>query len=94
VLDRAAGDDLEGQVEATMLALRAAAIEGQMLLSGDGRVGESCAARLLGLECETLAKKRSEGKAPPSYRVPVGGSRVSYRLSDLARWIEAQREDF
>jgi hypothetical protein len=32
--------------------------------SGDDRVGESCAAKLLGLECESLAKRRQEGKAP------------------------------
>ena len=77
-----------------MLALRAAAIEQQMPVSGDDRVGESCAARLLGIEVETLAKRRQEGKAPPSYRVPIGGAKVSYRLADLAVWIEQQREDF
>jgi hypothetical protein len=78
VLDRATGDDLDDRVEATTLALRAAAVEAQMPISGDDRVGESCAARLLGIEAETLAKKRSEGKAPPSYRVPIGGAKVSY----------------
>ena len=94
MLDRAAGDDLDDRVEATTLALRAAAIEKQMPLSGDDRVGEACAAALLGLECETLAKRRGEGKGPASYTVPVSGSRVSYRLRDLAAWVEAHREDF
>jgi hypothetical protein len=35
-----------------------------------------------------------EGKGPASYTVPVSGSRVSYRLRDLAAWVEAHREDF
>jgi hypothetical protein len=83
--------ELNDRVEATTRALRAAAVEAEMAISGDDRVGESCPARLLGLERETLAKKRSEGKALPSYRVPVGGARVSYRLCDLAAWIEQQR---
>jgi hypothetical protein len=85
MLDRGAGEDLDERVETTTLALRAAAVDQQMPISGDDRVGESCAAKLLGLECETLAKKRSEGQAPPSYRVPVGGSRISYRLTDRDR---------
>jgi hypothetical protein len=87
-------DQLDDRVEVTTLALRAAAIEQGMAVSGDDRVGEACAAQLLGIECETLAKKRSEGKAPAAYKVPVGMARISYRLADLARWIEAQREDY
>jgi len=87
----AAGDDLAARVEATTLALRASAIEQNMSVTGDDRISEAAAAHLLGLECETLAKKRSEGKALPSYRVPVGGARLSYRLCDLAAWIEQQR---
>jgi hypothetical protein len=94
MLDRAAGDDLDDRVEATALALRAAAIEGQMPISGDDRIGESCAARLLGIEAETLARKRSEARGPPAYRLPVSGAKISYRLRDLAIWIEQHREDF
>jgi hypothetical protein len=87
-------DTLDDRVEQTLLLLRAAAVEQQMSISGDDRIGESCAAKLLGVECETLSKRRQEGRSPVAYKVPVGGSRVSYRLSDLARWVEAQREDF
>jgi hypothetical protein len=95
MLDRTAGEDhLEARIEATTLALRAAAIEQQMSISGDDRVGEASAAALLGFENESLAKRRSEGKGPVAYKVPVGGAKVSYRLSDLARWIEQSREDF
>jgi hypothetical protein len=87
-------DELGNRVDETLAMLRAAAIEQGMALSGDDRIAECNAAKLLGCECESLAKRRVEGRAPPSYRVPIGGSRVSYRLHDLAVWIEQQREDF
>jgi hypothetical protein len=57
-------DQLDNRVDETLVMLRAAAIEQGMAVSGDDRVGESCAAKLLGLECESLAKRRQEGKAP------------------------------
>lgn len=82
------------RVEATAAALRAAADEARMLVTGDGRIGEADAAALIGCEPETLAKKRQEGRAPPSYRLPVGPARVSYRITDIAAHIEAAREDF
>jgi hypothetical protein len=72
-------DQFDNRVDETLVLLRTAAIEQGMAVSGDGRVGECNAAQLLGLEVETLQKRRGEGKAPPSYRVPIGGSRVSYR---------------
>jgi hypothetical protein len=93
-LDCVAGDSLDNRVDETLTMLRAAAIEHGMVVTGDDRIAEANAAALIGLECETLAKKRSEGKAPPSYRVPIGAAKVSYRLCDLARWIEQGREDF
>jgi hypothetical protein len=46
--------------------LRSAAVEQGMPLSGDDRIGECNAAQLLGLEVETLAKRRAEGRAPLS----------------------------
>jgi hypothetical protein len=39
-------DQLDNRVDETLVMLRAAAIEQGMALSGDDRVGESCAARL------------------------------------------------
>lgn len=94
MLARPAGDDLEDRVEATTLALRAAAIEAGMRVSGDGRITEGAAGELLQIEVETLQKKRAEGKGPPFYRVALDGARLSYKISDLARWVEEQREDF
>jgi hypothetical protein len=60
-------------------------------ISGDGRVGEEVVAALLGLAPGTLANKRCEGSAPPHFRLPGGGHRVTYSLGDLARWIVAHR---
>jgi hypothetical protein len=54
-------DEIDSRVDETLQMLRAAAIEAGMALSGDDRVGEACAARLLGLECESLAKRRTTG---------------------------------
>lgn len=83
----------EELIAATLAALHAACAEAGCPMSGDGRVSETTAAELLGVEAATLAKRRQCGNAPPAYRLPVGAGRVSYRLTDLAQWIEAQRED-
>lgn len=77
------------QVDTTEQALRAAAIEASMWISGDGRVLEADAATLLGLALRTLQNKRGNGTAPPTYKV---GARITYRLHDLAQWIEAHRD--
>jgi hypothetical protein len=82
--------DTENRAEVTLRALQQAS-DG-MLVTGDGRIGEADAAKLLGYEAETLAKKRAEGKGPPSYRLAVGSARISYRLYDLAIWIECSRD--
>lgn len=65
-----------------------------IVMSADQRVSEADAARLIGLQPASLKNLRAEGGAPPSYRVPVGGSRLSYRIFDLAQWIERRREDW
>jgi hypothetical protein len=78
----------------TLVRLRATAIELGARISGDDRIGERDAARLLGIEPDTLGKQRQEGRAPPHYRAPIGGARISYKLSDLAAWLEGRRENF
>lgn len=79
---------------ATHERLLAACRELGCIITGDGRVSESDAAVLLGLTPGSLKNKRLLGCAPPHYRRPAGNSRVSYRLTDLADWIDEAREDF
>ena len=71
----------------TARALEDAARAAGMWISGDGRVIEADAAALLGLAPGTLANLRSAEMAPTHYRA----GRVTYRLGDLAQWIEARR---
>ena len=52
----------------------------------DGRVPESVAAELLGVSAKTLANWRSLGAGPRAYRL----SGITYRLRDLAEFLEAQ----
>jgi len=68
-------DDVETRVDMTATMLRGAAIAAGMIVTGDERVSEAACATLLGLEVETLAKKRAEGRAPTVYRIGVDGSR-------------------
>lgn len=61
--------------------------------TGDGRIGEADAALLLGWSTESLRNARTAGHAPPSYRLGGAGHRVTYRVAELARWIEQRREE-
>ena len=65
-----------------------------MTVTGDGRVGESAAGKLLGVAPGTLRNWRSERDGPGFFRVGVDGSRLSYGLTELAVWIESRREDW
>lgn len=71
--------------------LLAACREAGESVTGDRRVGEATAARLLGYEAGTLANWRGAGSGPEWYRIGGIGHRVSYRLRALAEWIEAKR---
>ncbi|MDP4028522.1 MAG: hypothetical protein Q8P42_06085 [Gallionella sp.] len=79
------------RIGATLRALEAACRENKIFMSGDQRVSESDAAYLLGLSGGGLKNLRHEGAAPVAYRMPINGARVSYRLMDLAAWIESRR---
>jgi hypothetical protein len=85
---------LEDRIAATEAALLTAARDAGMPVTGDGRVRECDAAALLGYGVETLAKKRAAGTGPSAYGRGFAGARVSYRLEDLAIWIEEGREIF
>lgn len=82
------------RVEATLRLLLAAVREAGVPMSGDRRVSEENAAALVGVAAGTLKNLRTEGTGPAAYRTPVGGSRWSYRLDDLAAWLEARRESW
>lgn len=75
-----------------LMLLQAACRESRLFVTGDQRVSEADAAALIGLAAGSLRNLRTEGSAPPAYRVAAGGSRISYRLVDLATWLEARRD--
>lgn len=87
VTDRA----IEERIEATRACLEAACLSAGHWISGDGRVGEETVADLLGMTCGTLGNKRTDGTGPRWFRLGGNGHRVTYRLADVAVWIEAQR---
>lgn len=64
-----------------------------LVISADNRVSEKDAALLLCCSRASLKAIRQNGDGPVFYAVGVDGSRLSYRLNDLAAWIEAGRED-
>lgn len=81
----------EERVDACLRALEAACREDGAFITGDGRVAADTAAGLLHLAVSTLANHRSAGTGPAFYR--NAGHPVTYRLHDLATWIEAGRCD-
>lgn len=83
---------IDGRVAGTEERLTASARAAGYWISGDGRIGEADLASLLGITPRTLANKRGAGDAPSSFRVAGGGHRVTYRIRDVATWIEEQRQ--
>lgn len=58
-------------------------------ITPDCRIGERDAAELIGWCAGHLRNARSEGRAPRFYRIGGAGHRVSYRIDDLAEFIES-----
>lgn len=89
-------DELD--VSETRVAETAAALErwcrenGHIVLAGD-RVFEDAAALILDRAPGTLANWRSNGGAVVPFYRSRGRGRVTYRLRDLARYLEQQRVD-
>lgn len=79
-------------VEETAQRLEAAAQASGHWISADGRMGEADVAAMIGLTPATMANKRREGTAPMAYELGGRGHRVTYRIIDVARWIEAHRD--
>lgn len=77
----------------TAACLRAAAADRRMFVTADDRVNEEDAAQLMGYAVGTLRNMRSAGGGPSFYNRPLGGFSKSYRLADLAKWMERAREE-
>ncbi len=80
------------RVKVVVENLRAACFELAIKVTPDLRVGASAAAKLLDYHPDTLKNMRSLRQGPTYYHHKVGRSRVSYRLEDLAIWIEEKRK--
>lgn len=85
---------LSARVEAAVIQLEKACNDRGVLLTGDERISEADATSLLGYAPGSLKNLRTLGSAPPYYRRGVAGGRISYKLEDLARWIEVGREEY
>jgi hypothetical protein len=86
-------DDLDQRVERLERLLVEIARERNWWLSGDLRIGEADCAALLGWTVESLRNARCEGRAPPSYSIGGARHRRTYRLHDVAVWVEVRRQD-
>jgi hypothetical protein len=82
------------RIELTVTMLKRQVLDLALLMTADERVGERDAARLLELHPDSVARLRKEGRGPVAYVLGLGRARVSYRLLDLALWIEGRREKF
>lgn len=86
------GNDLDARVAATLEMLRGECVEKNIVVTGDDRIAECAVDLLLRYSDGYTKNKREEGGAPPHYPLGAGaGSRISYRLRDLAEWIERKR---
>lgn len=85
-------DNLQERTERTADALRKAAAESQMFVTADDRISEGNAAALLGYQSASFRNLRTAGGGPDYFNRPLGGFSTSYRLHDIAYWIERSRE--
>lgn len=87
---RIAVSDLADRIADCLATLEATARASSIPVTGDGRVSESDAAGMVGLAAGTLRNLRA-GSCPLAFYKVAG--RVTYRLADLAEFIERQRTD-
>lgn len=86
-------DDLQQRTEKTAACLRAAAAARGLFVSADDRISEADAAEMLGYAVGSLRNMRAAGGGPTFFNRPLGSSAKSYRLEDLAAWVERSREE-
>lgn len=82
--------DLADRIVDCLATLEATARASSIPVTGDGRVSEAAAAAMVGLAAGTLRNLRA-GSCPLAFYKVAG--RVTYRLADLAEFIERQRAD-
>lgn len=83
----------QSRIDATAETLLAAAQRMGADISEDGRVNERIAAALMGYEQGSFKNLRLAGGGPAHYKRPFAGTNCSYRISDLAVWLETAREE-
>lgn len=81
-------------IEGTKAMLMHAVKRDDMPISADMRVSEKDAAKLVGYAAGSFKNLRHEGKGPIFYMRPIERAKISYRLIDLAVWIEGKRESW
>ncbi len=86
-------NDLEQRIERTTACFLRAVADRGMFITADGRVSESDAGELTGYAAGTLRNMRSAGAGPAFFNRPLCGFAKSYRLEDLAAWVEKSREE-
>lgn len=87
-------EEQKALIESTMRMLLHVVDRDKITVSADMRVSEKDAAKMAGYAHGSFKNLRNEGKGPVYYNRSVAGSRVSYRLMDLAAWLEERREQW
>lgn len=85
--------DLDLRIARTTACFLQAAADRGMFITADSRVNESDAGDLIGYATGSLRNMRSAGAGPAYFNRPLGGYAKSYRLEDLAAWVERSREE-
>lgn len=86
--------DIEKRIAQIEAGLKVSCEKLGIMLSADGRVTSREAARLLNVAEGSLRNWRQEGCGPNFLRRPLSGCRISYRIADLARWLETGTNDY
>ena len=86
-------DTLQARSKRTEAMFKRVAAALGIFVTADGRIGAGHAAALLGYAEGSLRNMRSAGGGPCFFNRPLGGYSKSYRLADLARWVERSREE-
>lgn len=86
-------DEYQERCRRTHDELRHWCQQNNVTVTVDGRVSEKIAAKITGYSDEYFVSLRRIGTGPAWYRFSAGDGRFSYRLFDIASWIEKQRQE-